>query len=202
MEHKINRFEKKKAVTRQRIVEAAMDLFKLNGFESTTLDQIAEKVDIAKKTLYNHYPNKEDIVIDYMQQQIISLGPQVLRNLQKLPDTASRIVEATMGSIEWFAKELNMENLDKFCVYHMLKVLKEKDSRSGYDSVLTYILKLGQEAGEIRRDIQAQELADNLEWIHVSIIIGWANDHSINAREIYTRKVKLFLEGAQERNKV
>ncbi|MGE5627441.1 MAG: TetR/AcrR family transcriptional regulator [Solirubrobacterales bacterium] len=197
MENKINRFEKKKAATKKRIIETTMELIKLKGFESTTLDQIAIAADIAKKTLYNYYPNKEDIVIDYMQKQIISMAPEVITNLSKLPDTASRIVEATMGTIEWFEKELNIQNLDKFCVYHMLKVLKEKDSRSGYDSILIYILKQGQEAGEIRKDIEAQELADNLEWIHVSIIIGWANNHNINAKEIYTRKVKLFLEGAK-----
>lgn len=195
----MNRVERKKAATRQKIIDTAMNLIKANGFEATTLDQIAEEADVARKTLYNYYPNKEDIVIDYMQQQVIALAPEVIRGLEGLPDTISRIVQATMGSIEWFEKELNIVNLDKFCIYQMLKVLKNQDSRSGYDSILTYILKMGQAAGEIRQDIEAQELADNLEWIHVSILIGWANNRSIDAKGIYTRKVKLFLEGAKAR---
>lgn len=196
----VNRFARKKEETRKRIIETAMNLIKSQGFESTTLDQIAQEADVARKTLYNYFPNKEDIVIDYMQREIVRLGPELIRSLEELPNTSSRIVQATLSSLEWFEKELNIDKLDEFCIYHMLKVLKDQGSRSGYDSVLSYILRMGQATGEIRQDISAQELADNLEWIHVSILIGWANNRGIDAKAIYERKVGIFLDGARNRN--
>lgn len=195
----MNRLERKKEETRQKIVYTAMNLFKRQGFESTTLEQIAEEVDVAKKTIYNYFPNKEDIVIDYIQREIVRTEDEVLRLLEQLPDTKSRLVAATLGSLEWLERELNIEKFEKFYVYHLLKVMEDRGTRSRYDRKLYSILKQGQETGEIRRDISAQELSNNLEWIHASVVLAWAHNREINAREIYERKVALFLDGARTR---
>lgn len=194
----MNRFERKKEETRQKIVDIAMNLFKRQGFESTTLDQIAEEVDVAKKTIYNYFPNKEDIVIDYIQREITRTEDEVISFLEQLPDTKSRLVAATLRSLEWLERELNIEKLDKFYVYHLLKVMEDRSTISRDDLNLCYILKKGQEAGEIRLDISAQELANNLEWIHASVVLAWTHNREINAKEIYERKVELFLEGARK----
>jgi len=196
----MNRSKRKKEETKHKIVDIAMNLFKQQGFESTTLEQIAEEVDVAKKTIYNYFPNKEDIVIDYMQREIIRTEAEIIGLIEQLPDTKSRLVVAILGYLEWFEKELNIEKLDKFIVYHLLKVMEDRSTRSEYDHQLCYILKKGQEEGEIRRDISAQELANNLEWIHVSVVLAWTHNREINAKEVYEKKVELFLEGARNRD--
>lgn len=192
----MNRFEKKKVETRQNIVSTAMRLFKRQGFESTTLDQIAEEADVAKKTIYNHFPNKEDIVIDYIQSEIVRTEAENLRLFAQLPDTKSRLMAATVGFLEWFQRELNIEKLDKFYVYYLLKVMENRRAEAGSDQGLSYILKQGQDAGEIRSDVSARELANNLEWIHASVVLAWSQNREMNTREVYERKVALFLEGA------
>lgn len=48
---------------RQEIVAAAMDLFLTNGFEETTVEEIADCVGISGRTIFRHYPGKEDIVL-------------------------------------------------------------------------------------------------------------------------------------------
>lgn len=197
---KLNRFERKKLETRQKIICSAMNLINRQGFESTTLDQIAEEADVAKKTIYNYFPNKEDIVIAYIQRETLRTEDEVIRLLDQLPDTKSRLVAATIGSLEWLERELNIEKLDKFYVYLLLKVMEARSTMSGDDLKLCYILRKGQEAGEIRGDISAQELANNLEWIHASIVLAWAHNREINAKELYERKVELFLEGAKKRS--
>ena len=196
----MNRSKRKKEETKHKIVYIAMNLFKQQGFESTTLEQIAEEVDVAKKTIYNYFPNKEDIVIDYMQREIIRTEAEITGLLEQLPDTKSRLVAAILGYLEWFERELNIEKLDKFCVYHLLKVMENRSTESGYDHQLCRILKKGQEEGEIRRDISAQELANNLEWIHVSVLLAWTHNREINAKQVYEKKVELFLEGARNRD--
>lgn len=47
---------RKKEKTRQVIITTAMNLFIQNGYEATTMEQIAEMADIAKGTLYNYFP--------------------------------------------------------------------------------------------------------------------------------------------------
>lgn len=47
---------------RARLLAAALELFAEHGYEATTIDQIAEKADVARQTVLNHYPHKRDFV--------------------------------------------------------------------------------------------------------------------------------------------
>jgi AcrR family transcriptional regulator len=54
---------RKKDETRRRIAEAAMALFLSRGFAATTLDDIAEAADISKRSFFDYFPSKEDVVL-------------------------------------------------------------------------------------------------------------------------------------------
>jgi len=47
---------------RTRLLEAALALFEAQGYEATTIDQIANKADVARQTVLNHYPLKRDFI--------------------------------------------------------------------------------------------------------------------------------------------
>jgi AcrR family transcriptional regulator len=51
-----------KKLTRQRILDAAVNLFRTRGFEPTTTRDIADSADIATGTLFNYFATKEAIV--------------------------------------------------------------------------------------------------------------------------------------------
>ncbi|TDC27311.1 TetR/AcrR family transcriptional regulator [Streptomyces sp. 8K308] len=48
--------------TRQRIQEVALELFAEQGYEKTSLREIAERLDVTKAALYYHFKTKEDII--------------------------------------------------------------------------------------------------------------------------------------------
>jgi len=52
------RRERKKLETHRRIYRAAMELFAEKGFDATTVDEIAERADVAKGTVFNYFPHK------------------------------------------------------------------------------------------------------------------------------------------------
>jgi AcrR family transcriptional regulator len=54
--------ERKKQRTRERIVEAAFELFDERGFDGTTIADIAEAADIAPRTFFAYFPSKDDVV--------------------------------------------------------------------------------------------------------------------------------------------
>jgi AcrR family transcriptional regulator len=56
--------ELKKAQTRQVIAEAAIDLFRRRGFDEVTIDEIAQVAQVSKKTIFNYFPTKEDLVFN------------------------------------------------------------------------------------------------------------------------------------------
>lgn len=54
--------ERKKHKTRMAIQREAMRLFQERGYEATTIEQIAEAVEISPSTFFNYFPSKEDVV--------------------------------------------------------------------------------------------------------------------------------------------
>ncbi|MGW7417735.1 TetR/AcrR family transcriptional regulator [Streptomyces sp. NPDC054863] len=53
--------------TRQRIQDVALELFAEQGYEKTSLREIAEKLDVTKAALYYHFKTKEDILISLFE---------------------------------------------------------------------------------------------------------------------------------------
>ncbi len=54
--------ERKKNKTRKIIQREALRLFRLQGYEATTISQIAEAAEISESTFFRYFPTKEDIV--------------------------------------------------------------------------------------------------------------------------------------------
>jgi AcrR family transcriptional regulator len=50
----------------QRMIQAALRLFAERGFESTTMDAIAREAGVSKPTLYNHWADKEALMLEVM----------------------------------------------------------------------------------------------------------------------------------------
>ena len=53
---------RKKRQTRAAIAAAAMDLFQARGFDAVTIADIAAAADVSRKTIFNYFPAKEDLV--------------------------------------------------------------------------------------------------------------------------------------------
>jgi len=64
--------ERKKARTRWAIQEEALKLFREQGYQATTIDQIAAAADISPSTFFRYFPTKEDVVLyDQFDPQLI-----------------------------------------------------------------------------------------------------------------------------------
>jgi AcrR family transcriptional regulator len=55
--------ERKKQRTRDALILAAHELFVTQGYETTTVDQIAEAVDVSQRTFFRYFTNKEEVAL-------------------------------------------------------------------------------------------------------------------------------------------
>lgn len=86
--------ERKKKATRQALKEAATERFLRNGFDATTVTEIAEAASVSQRTFFRYFPTKEAIVFsshetrlglfrELLEQQAVAENPlqQILRAL-------------------------------------------------------------------------------------------------------------------------
>jgi AcrR family transcriptional regulator len=69
--------ERKKRQTRELIAGVATQLFIANGFETTTIAEVARAADVAKMTVTNYFPLKEDLVFDQAETIVQMLADAV-----------------------------------------------------------------------------------------------------------------------------
>jgi AcrR family transcriptional regulator len=68
-----NSHEEVKITTKEKIFDASVDLFSLNGFSDVPVREIAKQAGIREGSIYNHYKNKEAIleaIIDYFKKEL------------------------------------------------------------------------------------------------------------------------------------
>ncbi|WP_406227209.1 TetR/AcrR family transcriptional regulator [Pseudomonas siliginis] len=53
---------------REAIIQAAIAEFRAHGFEITSMDKIAATADVSKRTVYNHFPSKEELFAEILNQ--------------------------------------------------------------------------------------------------------------------------------------
>lgn len=200
---KRNRTERKKEETRKKIISAAVDLFNKQGFEQTTVEQIAEVADVAKGTIFNHFPVKEAIVREHVQRKLKEVGPEIVRKVEGMPDTRTRLNALFNLTNEWLENSLNEDVIKKYMSYMIQTILdttRDPGTRSGYGDILQSIIGLGQDKGEIRRDIPAQTLAIYLDWQNALVMMAWLAYPQMSLIDMINRMTDLFLNGAIDRS--
>jgi AcrR family transcriptional regulator len=87
--------------TRERIQEIALELFAEQGYEKTSLREIAERLGVTKAALYYHFKSKEDIVRSFVEdyraelEQVIAWGASQPRT----PETRAEILRRYTGIV-------------------------------------------------------------------------------------------------------
>lgn len=82
------RRERKKAITRSQILDAATRLFWANGYETTSIQDIADAADVAFRTFYLHFASKADVAIARFEEWVGDLMDALAaRPIEERPDT-------------------------------------------------------------------------------------------------------------------
>lgn len=90
--------------TRERILDIALELFTEQGYDKTSLRDIAERLGTTKAALYYHFERKEDILLE-LHLRLHALGREALDRLDGLEDGQQR-ADAWAGLLDDFIDEV------------------------------------------------------------------------------------------------
>lgn len=101
-----------KASTRERLVDAAMELFALQGYGSTGLSEIARKADVQQGSLYHFFPTKEELLAAVLERRKALLWPEVLQGIW---DTIDDPIERVFKLLHQYRNMLQVTEFGHGC---------------------------------------------------------------------------------------
>ncbi|MGC0375831.1 AcrR family transcriptional regulator [Streptomyces sp. SAI-229] len=100
--------QRRRGDTRQRIQDVALELFAEQGYEKTSLREIAERLDVTKAALYYHFKTKEEILVGIFEdlsrpmEDLIEWGRHQPHSLETKQEIIRRYSEALAGAAPLF----------------------------------------------------------------------------------------------------
>jgi AcrR family transcriptional regulator len=138
---------------RQRILEAAAEVFTEHGFEAT-LDDVARQAGVGVGTVYRRFPDKASLAGALFEERIDSLV-QLAERAQQHPDAWAGLVMFLEQSAEMMAGDRGLRQLLLYAVASHDRVTCAKDRMRPAVAVL---VKRAQAAGQVRADLAATDI--------------------------------------------
>jgi AcrR family transcriptional regulator len=93
-----------RGATRERILDVALELFNEQGYDKTSLREIAERLGVTKAALYYHFERKEDLLLE-LHLRLHAIGRTILDRVDALDDE-TRIVAAWPALLDQLIDEV------------------------------------------------------------------------------------------------
>ena len=191
--------------TKQEILDAALELFSVQGFEATSISQVAGAVGIRKASLYSHFENKQAI-LDALVQEVLeqykehSLFAKTAweKDASDLPATPDAAVQMIQGQIRYILHDPAISRARKMLVIEQFQnpELAELQTKQNYSDVLQYF------TGFVKQLIRQGALAeDDLEIMAAQFCLPisvWINlcdrepDREQEVMELVERHIRQF----------
>jgi AcrR family transcriptional regulator len=94
------RRERQKTETRQRILDAARELFVRDGIEATTMRAIAARIEYTPTAIYHHFRDKESLIAELCLVDFASLGSALYR-IGRIEDPVERLKRMGLAYIDF-----------------------------------------------------------------------------------------------------
>ena len=150
--------------TKQEILEASLELFSVQGFEATSISQIAGAVGIRKASLYSHFESKQAIldalVKDVLEQYAthsIFAKTNWENDSDNLPLTPDAAVQMIQGQIRYILHDPAISRARKMLVIEQFQnpELAKLQTKQNYSDVLQYFTGLVEQL--IRHGVLAED---------------------------------------------
>ena len=137
----------------------AIDCFARYGYQGTSIDRIARAAVVTKGALYYHFRDKEELLFEAVQDRIAEFEHRVVGAVSPATDPAGALAEIARVCVHIATKN----NLRRFILTLMVEALDTNPRLSEafrgilrrFRSYLAGIVRLGQEQGVFRRDVDA-----------------------------------------------
>lgn len=192
----VDRTARKRRQTRDHIAATAHALFERDGYEAVTMEQIAVQADVARGTLYNHFPVKEAVLAHWMHAQLeADLGTLVAAVMGR-DSFHSRVATLLDASAQWW--ENHRHYAAPYIRFRFQQVRDADEEQHSSDLIPLYarLIADAQQAGELRQDASPDRLALYLHFLYLASVMTWLGKPGIPLAQEFSHALTFFVQGA------
>ena len=150
--------------TKQEILDVALELFSVKGYEATSLSTIADAVGIRKASLYSHFENKQAILDALVKDVLGEYGTHSIfartdwdKDSGDLPMTPAAAVQMIQGQIRYILHDPAISRARRMLVIEQFqnRSLAQLQTKQNYTDVLNYFTGLMKQL--IRQDVLRED---------------------------------------------
>lgn len=184
------RRERKRLQMVAHLVGVAGRLFESQPYGTVTMEQIAQEADVAKRTLYNHFPTKEALLAHWLEVELKRDLERLAPELQRRRGFVSRISAELDASADWCARH----------PAHLAAYLRHRFlSRAGDITQLWHtLIAEAQAAGEVTKRFSTTQLTTWFHHLYLGTLMRWLMQPKLGLQEEFAQMVGLFMDGAGE----
>lgn len=190
--------QRQKAALRQQLYDASVELFRTQGYESTSVQQITEQVGVAKGTFFKHFPSKEHVVVQWYD----GITERALRAAR-----SRRAARAEHAIAEFFADMAGQATGDPELLIakashsaHPLLIAAEKAQAGAIDGFVRERCEVAIEDGELDATVDVEALCGLLVAVLTGTSRGWVtSDPRFDFSDVIRQRVSFLFRALRAR---
>ncbi|WP_426508377.1 TetR family transcriptional regulator [Dactylosporangium sp. McL0621] len=165
--------ERKKQKTRWAIQEHAVRLFVQQGYDATTIEQIAEAAEISPSTFFRYFKTKEDVVI---QDRYDELMAEKIRQAPADQPPLEVIRRAFVDGFQAITEDEMDQALQRAKLQLSVPALRMRALDNLQDSIRYLAVPLAERLGRPADDFRCQAFVGACVGAMINALLAWAND--------------------------
>ncbi|MFE7130750.1 TetR/AcrR family transcriptional regulator [Streptomyces sp. NPDC057638] len=185
--------ERKKLKTRLAIRRATYRLIRAQGYESTTIEQIAEAAEVSPSTVFRYFPTKEDIVLTD------EFGPLMEAELRARPEDEDPVdaVRAVIRlALAAFLREHPEEALERTRLMAEVPALRTRTSETAAATFRLLVHAVADRVGRPHDDLDVRTFVAAVTGVLREVTVYWAErDHQDDLLDLVDRGLRALGTG-------
>jgi AcrR family transcriptional regulator len=155
---------------RERLAHAAAELFQTQGYDDTTIEQIASRAGVARRTFFRHYRSKEDVIFPNHDELLL----RVRERLSLFPD--ERRIDAVTAAVTIVLRhyvDTREISLLRYRLVSQVPALREREIVSVARYQRTFREHLSEGAEDLETSLRAEVAAASVAAAHNQVLRHW-----------------------------
>ena len=173
----IGRRERRRQEAKQRLYDCALELFTERGYEATTIDDIAEKADVARGTFFNYFQRKEDLISMWGAKRRERLN-------EHIDNVRTTSPNGFVSDLEYCMVALGRMNEEEWPTTRTMLLAWVKAGRPMLEephvaTIFAQIIQAGRARGEVAPDIDPDRTGNLLRDAYFGLLYRWTSHEEL-----------------------